>query len=132
MSASNPHLRERHEVIIIASKGRFDRGYRGQSDISRDEFLHWTQSVWCFSAENNRKNPHPAPFPFELPFRLIKLYSYVGDLVLDPFAGSGTTLLAAHQLHRRWLGIELRFEFIKMARKRLESAIKYRQLELVF
>lgn len=119
LSASDPYLRDTHELIIIGSKEQSNKGYRGRSDIERDEFLQWTESIWRFPAESATRIGHPAPFPVELPKRLIKLYSYVSDIVVDPFVGSGTTLVACRQLRRRYIGIDLNPDYCEMARKRL-------------
>ena len=93
-SASNPVLRDVHEYIMVYSKQSFSRNdnreKKKRSTISRDEFLEYTKSIWTFNAESARRVKHPAPFPVELPYRLLQLYSYEGDIVIDPFCGSGT------------------------------------------
>ena len=100
MSAANPVLRDTHEYVLVFSKDTFSRKNpdKRPSTISRDEFLEFTRSVWTFPAESARKVGHPAPFPVELPRRFIQLYTFEGDVVLDPFMGSGTTAVAAAQL----------------------------------
>jgi len=131
MSASNPHFRERHEIIIVGSKNEFGKGYKGQSDIERDEFLFWTQSVWRFSAQTG--SLHPAPFPAELPHRLIKLFTYVGDLIFDPFMGSGTTAMAAARLGRSFFGCDINPDYVEMGLRRVEKDRLMRsQLEMEF
>ena len=86
MSASNPTLRDVHEYILVFSKGRMrSLGRKRRSTISWEEFLEFTKSVWSFPAESARRVGHPAPFPVELPYRLIQLYTFEGDVVLDPF-----------------------------------------------
>ena len=122
-SARNPTLRDVHEYILIFSKGSYslpDRGRR--STISRDEFLEFTKSVWAFPAEPARRVGHPAPFPVELPYRLIQLYTFEGDVVLDPFIGSGQTALAARRSGRHFVGYDTSEEYIRLARKRLAEA----------
>jgi len=123
-SASNPVLRDVHEYILVFSKNTFKR-VRGDKEntIGRDEFLEWTKSVWTFPAVSAKKVGHPAPFPEELPHRLIQLYSFQGDIVLDPFAGSGTTCLVAAMDGRRYIGYEINEQYVKLARKRI-AAIK--------
>lgn len=113
---SNPTLRDTHEYILVFSKDRFDLPHRGESDLTREEFLTFTKSVWEFPTVQAKKVGHPAPFPLELPRRLIKLYTYKGDLVLDPFVGSGTTCRAAQQLGRRWIGVDKDPGYCQMAR----------------
>jgi DNA modification methylase len=121
-SAANPVLRDVHEYILIFSKDSFSRKVKGkQSTISRDDFLEWTKSVWTFPAVSARKVGHPAPFPEELPHRLIQLYTCLGDVVLDPFAGSGTTCLAAKRDGRRYIGYEINESYIQLANERLNS-----------
>jgi len=92
---------------------------KGTSDITRDEFIEWTNGLWSFPGENPKRVGHPAPFPLELPKRCIKLFSYVGDLVLDPFLGSGTTCVAASLLKRRCIGVEINREYCETAKNRL-------------
>ena len=93
-SASNPVLRDVHEYILVFCKTTFKRK-SAESTIGRDEFLDNTKSIWDFPAESAKKVGHPAPFPVELPTRLINLYSFKNDVILDPFMGSGTTAVAA-------------------------------------
>ncbi len=121
-SASNPVLRDTHEYILIFSKSTFKReqGDR-ENTIQRDEFLEWTKSVWTFPAVSARKIGHPAPFPEELPHRLIQLYSYRGDVILDPFAGSGTTCLVAKKDGRQYIGYEVNKEYLELARQRISA-----------
>lgn len=121
-SPSNPVLRDTHEYIMIFCKGNFKRDcYNGgAATIKRDEFLTFTKSVWEFPAESAKRVNHPAPFPFELPYRLIQLYTYTDDIVLDPFMGSGTTALAAKSSDRKWLGCEISQEYIDMANDRIK------------
>jgi DNA modification methylase len=128
-SAANPTLRDIHEYILVFSKGSFQRG-RADGDgggrentISKTEFLEYTKSVWAFSAESARKIGHPAPFPVELPYRLMQLYTFKGDVVLDPFMGSGQTALAAIQAGRHFLGYETNPAYYKLAQKRIAERV---------
>lgn len=123
MSATNPSLRDSHEYILVFSKGDFAKP-KGENDITRDEFLEYTKSVWTFRPESARKIGHPAPFPIELPSRLIKLYSFKNDVVLDPFGGSGTTALAATMHNRRFVYYDIEENYLKMAQKRVENYLK--------
>ena len=124
LSASNPVLRDVHEYILVFSKGSFKRAYPGKSSILREQFLEYTKSVWEFPAERARRVKHPAPFPLELPRRLIQLYSYVGDIVLDPFLGSGTTAVAALNAQRRYIGYETNADYVRLAEERLQGDSK--------
>jgi site-specific DNA-methyltransferase (adenine-specific) len=105
-SASNPTLRDTHEYILVFSKGSFrrDKIDGRKSTISREEFLEFTKSVWEFPSESARKVGHPAPFPVELPYRLIQLYTFSNEIVLDPFMGSGQTAIAALKADRHYIG----------------------------
>ena len=132
-SASNPVLRDVHEYIMVYSKGSFGRKPTGQmsqtNTISRDEFLEYTKSIWSFGAESAKKVRHPAPFPVELPYRLIQLYSYKEDIVIDPFCGSGTTCIAALKTERRFIGVELDEGYVDVANQRI-AAFRNRPLPL--
>jgi DNA modification methylase len=122
LSAVNPVLRDVHEYILVFSKESFSRRVDpGESSIQRDEFLEWTKSVWSFPAVSARKIGHPAPFPEELPRRLIQLYTFEGDVVLDPFCGSGTTCVAAKRLGRHYVGYDIHEDYLQIARDRIES-----------
>jgi len=120
LSAANPVLRDIHEYILIFSKDSFSHANKGkESTISKDEFLEWTKSVWTFPAVSAKKIGHPAPFPEELPNRLIKLYSFKQDVVLDPFLGSGTTSLAAIKNGRNYVGYDTNKKYVELADKRV-------------
>ena len=123
-SAANPTLRDTHEYLLIFSKGSFRRGnpMKRPSTISRDEFLEFTRSVWSFPAEPARKVGHPAPFPVELPYRLIQLYTFQCEVVLDPFMGSGQTALAAMKTGRTYVGYELEADYVTLAAQRIAAA----------
>ncbi|HJS19047.1 MAG TPA: site-specific DNA-methyltransferase [Anaerolineales bacterium] len=121
-SATNPTLRDVHEYILVFSKGSYRRESRGKaSTISRDEFLEYTRSIWSFPTASAQQVGHPAPFPLELPYRLIQLYSFENDIVLDPFMGSGTTAMAALNSRRRYVGYEVVPEYLQIAQERIES-----------
>lgn len=124
-SASNPTIRDVHEYILVFSKGRFRREnhHGGETTIERDDFLEFTKSVWRFPTESARRVGHPAPFPVELPRRLIDLYTFEGDIVLDPFLGSGSTALAALRRNRHFAGFEINEDYVELARKRIEREV---------
>ena len=122
LSAKNPVLRDVHEYILVFSKGMFSReNLRRKSTISKEEFLKFTKSVWTFGAESATKVGHPAPFPVELSYRLIQLYTFEGEIVLDPFMGSGQTAIAAVKTHRRYVGYDINEEYIRLAEKRIKK-----------
>ena len=120
-SASNPVLRDVHEYILIFTKGSFSRKKpdNKENTISKEQFMEWTKSVWTMNPESAKKVGHPAPFPIELPYRLIQLYTFKGDVVLDPFIGSGTTAIAALKAERNYVGYDNDQEYIKLAKERI-------------
>ena len=122
-SATNPTLRDTHEYILVFSKGSYRRDKMDgrRSTISKDEFLEFTKSVWGFPSESARKVGHPAPFPVELPYRLIQLYTFSDEIVLDPFIGSGQTALAALKAGRHYVGYELSEEYCSLAEQRIQN-----------
>lgn len=121
-SPSNPAIRDVHEYILVFSKGQFRRPTAGrQATISRDDFLELTKSVWRFPTESATRVGHPAPFPVELPRRLIELYTCADEVVLDPFLGSGTTAVAALQTRRHFVGYEIEEKYAELARARLSA-----------
>ncbi|MHA1252492.1 MAG: DNA-methyltransferase [Candidatus Helarchaeota archaeon] len=120
MKASAPYVIAPVEVIVILYKKNWKKTSGSQkSDISRDEFISWTNGVWNFNGESKTKIGHPAPFPIELPKRCIKLFSFVGDTVLDPFLGSGTTLIACMMTNRKGIGVEIEKKYCELAKKRI-------------
>lgn len=123
MSASNPVLRDYHEYILIFSKGSFskNKSQPKKDTIEKDDFIQWTKSIWTFPAVNAKRIGHPAPFPIELPHRLINLYSYEGDVVLDPFCGSGTTCIAAIQNNRNYIAYDNNAKYIELAKNRINN-----------
>ncbi|MHC1582297.1 MAG: DNA-methyltransferase [Candidatus Syntropharchaeia archaeon] len=134
LSATNPILRDVHEYILVFSKGTFSRKNmdRRKSTISKEEFLEFTKSIWTFPAEPAHKIGHPAPFPVELPYRLIQLYTYEGEIVLDPFMGSGQTAIAAVKTNRHYVGYDVEKEYVKLAEKRIRKfTIEFRSPSLL-
>ena len=120
LSASAPYVIAPVEVILVLYKKRWKKtGGSRQSDISREEFMEWTNGVWNFSGESKKRAGHPAPFPVELPRRCIKLFTFVGDTVLDPFLGSGSTLIACTETDRKGIGVEIDSDYCEIARQRL-------------
>ena len=132
-SAANPVMRDLTERVIVASKGRFDRALKPaerkarelphQNTIGTDDFLELTLDVWHVPAESATRVGHPAPFPVELPAKLIQLYTYEDDLVLDPFMGAGTTLMAAAVAGRRFVGYDTDPEYVRLAEERVADAL---------
>lgn len=122
LSAANPILRDIHEYILIFCKESFTRKRppERKSTISNKEFLELTKSIWTFSAESARKIGHPAPFPVELPHRLIQLYTFANEIILDPFVGSGSTCVAAIKTGRHYVGYDVDKSYVDLAEKRIE------------
>ncbi|HZB72527.1 MAG TPA: DNA methyltransferase, partial [Acidimicrobiales bacterium] len=131
--AANPVLRDITERVVVASKGRFDRarsvkqrqaeGLPAESSLMTEEFMALTLDVWEIPPESARRVGHPAPFPVELPEQLIRLYTFEGDLVLDPFMGSGSALVAAARLGRRYVGYDTDAAYVDIARRRVADAL---------
>ena len=121
LSASNPVLRDVHEYVMVFCKGSFGRKKtpEKESTISREQFMEWTKSVWTMNPESAKKVGHPAPFPEELPYRLIQLYTFTDDVVLDPFMGSGTTGISALKSGRKYVGYDTDAQYIQLAEKRI-------------
>jgi DNA modification methylase len=132
-SAANPVLRDITERVIVASKGRFDRARSVkqrqaeelpyESTLMTEDFMALTLDVWSIPPERATRVGHPAPFPVELPEQLIRLYTFRDDLVLDPFMGSGSALVAAARLDRRYVGYDLDPTYVEIARKRVGEAL---------
>jgi len=120
-SAKAPRLRDVHEYLLIFAKGSYGRPDRGESDIGRDDFMSATLSIWDIPPESAKRVGHPAPFPVALADRVIRLYSYRDDVVLDPFAGSGTALVAAKQAGRHYVGYDTVPEYVALAESRISS-----------
>ncbi len=121
-SASNPTLRDIHEYILVFSKGDYKReAGNKENTITKEQFMEWTKSVWNMNAESAKRIGHPAPFPEELPTRLINLYSFKDDIILDPFMGSGTTAIAALKNNRFFIGYDNEEKYITLAKKRIED-----------
>jgi len=128
-----PVLRDITERVVVASKGRFDRarpvarraaeGLPHRATVGSDDFMALTLDVWQIPPESARRVGHPAPFPVELPEKLIELYTYADDLVLDPFMGSGSALVAAARRGRRYVGYDLDPAYVETARRRVDAAV---------
>jgi len=120
LSASAPFVIAPVELIVVLYKDKWKKtGGTRKSDISREEFMAWTNALWTFNGESKKKIGHPAPFPVELPYRCIKLFTFVGDTVLDPFMGSGSTLVAARQCQRNGIGIDIDTRYCGIAQGRI-------------
>ena len=130
LSASAPYVIAPVEVIIVFYKSQWKKKQKGKSDISKEEFMEWTNGVWTFNGESKKKIGHPAPFPVELPKRCIKLFSYIGDKVLDPFVGSGSTLIACAVNDRIGIGVDIDVSYCELAKKRLIKECAVEQLTL--
>lgn len=120
-NASAPRLRDLHEYLLVFAKDAYKRPDKGVSDISTQDFMRDSLSTWEIPAESAKKIGHPAPFPVALAERVIRFYSYLDDVVLDPFVGSGTTCVAAKKSHRHYVGVDISPEYCDLARKRLAA-----------
>ena len=122
MSANNPTLRDTHEYVLVFSKGKFGRK-KGKNTIKKEEFLEFTKSVWKFGPESAKRVNHPAPFPIELPLRCIKLYTFEGDVVFDPFCGSGTTAIAAIRSGRHYAIVDNNQKYVTVSKNRIKNEL---------
>jgi len=122
MLATNPTLRDVHEYILVFSKGSMRLPSNGKvSTITKNNFMESTTSIWNFPPESAKRVGHPAPFPEELPYRLIQLYTFEGDVVLDPFCGSGTTCVVALKTGRHFVGFDINEEYVNLAKDRISA-----------
>ena len=129
-SASAPYVIAPVELIVVLYKKNWKKTSGSKiSDIERNEFMDWTNGLWVFNGESKKRIGHPAPFPIELPRRCVKLFSYVDDVVLDPFSGSGTTLIAAVTNNRKGIGIDVDRKYCELARKRILENIEPAQVK---
>jgi site-specific DNA-methyltransferase (adenine-specific) len=126
LKANNPVLRDVHEYILVFCKNTFTRRNpkKRKSTISKEEFLEYTKSVWAFPAERAGKVGHPAPFPVELPYRLIQLYTFEDEVVLDPFVGSGSACIAALKTKRKYIGYDIDKKYCQLAEKRIKNYLE--------
>jgi site-specific DNA-methyltransferase (adenine-specific) len=131
LSAAAPYVIAPVEMIAVLYKKRWKKlSGSKRSDITKNEFIEWTNGVWTFMGESKKRVSHPAPFPVELPRRCIKLFTFVGDVVVDPFLGSGTTLIACVLTGRKGIGVEIDKNYCEIAKKRLINEAKINQLNL--
>ncbi|MEM0354582.1 MAG: site-specific DNA-methyltransferase [Thermoplasmata archaeon] len=120
MSATAPYVIAPVELIVIFYKETWKKTKGSKiSDVTKSEFMEWTNGLWTFNGESKKRIGHPAPFPIELPYRCIKLFSFVDDIVFDPFAGSGTTLIAANNSNRYSVGLEIDLNYCELAKQRI-------------
>ncbi len=128
LKANNPVLRDVHEYILVFCKDTFTRQnlHKKNSTISKQEFLEYTKSIWKFPAERASKVGHPAPFSVELPYRLIQLYTFEEEIVLDPFAGSGTTCIAALKTNRKYIAYDVDQKYCDLAERRIKQFLQER------
>lgn len=127
LSASDPWVNTAAEAVLVLSKGQRRRIGKGKtSDVNRDDFMDWTLGIWDFPGQSTSQFRHPAPFPEELPRRLIQLFSFREDTVLDPFLGSGTTCRVAKVLGRRSIGVEINSQYCEVAANRCRQEVPRR------
>lgn len=120
LSPSNLYCRSFSEFILVAHKGAPRLQHKGTTDLTKEEFLLWTRNVWLMRTVHDKN--HPAPFPEELPKRLMKLYTYPGDTILDPFVGRGTTMVACVNNNRNGIGIEINPEYLALTEVNVQLA----------
>ena len=123
LSASAPYVIAPVELIVVMYKDKWKKSQPGTSDIRREEFIAWTNGLWTFNGESKSRAQHPAPFPEELPRRCIKLFSYLGDTIFDPFLGSGTTVVVAEVLKRKGVGVDIDKTYVNIAKDRLKRRV---------
>jgi site-specific DNA-methyltransferase (adenine-specific) len=121
LSASAPYVIAPVEVIVVLYKKYWRKIFSGKSDIKKEEFLEWTNGVWTFNGESKKRIGHPAPYPVELPKRCIKLFTYTDSTVLDPFLGSGTSLIACIATKRKGIGVDIDKQYCALAKRRILS-----------
>ena len=132
LSASAPYVIAPVELIVILYKNSWKKTSGSKiSDISKEEFMEWTNGLWTFKGESKKRIGHPAPFPIELPKRCIKLFSFVDDTVMDPFLGSGTTLIASYQLNRKGIGFDVDEGYCQLAYNRLLADARINEEKLL-
>jgi site-specific DNA-methyltransferase (adenine-specific) len=129
LKANNPVLRDVHEYILVFSKDTFTlrNPNKRKSTISKEEFLEFTKSVWTFSTERANKIGHAAPFPVELPYRLLQLYTFEGQVVLDPFMGSGTICIAALKTGRNYVAYDIDKKYCELAEQRIKQFLQQQE-----
>lgn len=135
LSASAPYVIAPVELIVVLYKDKWKKNDKNQSDITKEEFMKWTNGLWTFPGQRKKEaGGHPAPFPIELPKRCIKLFSFVGDIILDPFMGSGSTLIATVMNDRKGIGIDVDDEYCDIAKKRIleETNLLNKKLSDIF
>lgn len=120
-SPSNPSLRDVHEYILVYSKGDYKHDEKREATLTADEFTENTKSIWRMQTASAKALQHPAPYPIILPTKIMRLFTFKEDVVLDPFIGSGTTAIAAMREHRHFIGFELNKEYFDKACKRIEN-----------
>ena len=133
MSASAPYVIAPVELILVLYKESWKKtGGSRKNDITKQEFMDWTNGIWSFNGQNKKgAGGHPAPFPIELPKRCIKLFSFIDDIVFDPFLGSGSTLIASSLYNRKGIGVDIDKQYCDIAINRLQQEAKINQLKLI-
>ena len=121
LSASAPYVIAPVEMIAVFYKKQWKKINKGTSDITKDNFMNWTNGLWTFNGESKKRVNHPAPFPIELPKRCIQVFSYIDDTIFDPFLGSGTTLIASSLLNRKGIGVDIDASYCELAVNRIHQ-----------
>jgi site-specific DNA-methyltransferase (adenine-specific) len=120
-SPSSPSFPTPFEYILVFSKDSIKLHTKGITDITKEEFINWSLAIWELRGENSKQIGHPAPFPIDIPYRCIKLFSWVDNIIYDPFSGSGTTCLAASILKRKYIGSEISSKYCMISDKRINE-----------
>jgi site-specific DNA-methyltransferase (adenine-specific) len=121
-SPSCPSFPTPFEHILVFYKLEKKLQTKGETDLKKEEFIDWSLALWKFTSEiNQKKLGHPAMFPEELPKRLIKMFSWIGANVCDPFSGLGTTAVVCKKLNRNFIGFEISEDYVKKSLERLSK-----------
>lgn len=131
-SPSSPSFPKAFEYIMIFAKGDYKLKTIGKTDLSKEEFIKWSLAKWNFSGEKimdiGHLDGHPAPFPIELPYRCIKMLSWIGATIYDCYMGSGTTAIASKELDRNFIGSEISEHYYQLSMKRINRWVKQTEL----
>jgi len=134
LSPSSPQFPHPYEHILVFCKDDYKLQHKGETDLTKEEFIEWAYGIWKFAPETkmNKLYNHPAMFPEALPLRCIKMFTYIGDLVFDPFSGIGTTSIVAKKLNRNYIGAEISQQYHESALLRLSELNEKQKQQTLF